>query len=155
MPALLARLPNVCLEIVGEGELKPSLMAEIDQLGLQDRVVISPRLENVIPFLQSLDLFVLPSLWEGLPTVVMESMACGTPVLATDIPGTRELVLDGKTGWLVKPGAPSTLADGISQALTNENLLHSISLQALEQIDSYSFKQISAQFVDLYRSLFS
>ena len=111
MPALLARLPNVRLEIVGEGELKPTLMAEIDQLGLQDRVVISPRLENVIPFLQSLDLFVLPSLWEGLPTVVMESMACGTPVLATDIPGTRELVLDGKTGWLVKPGDPSTLAD--------------------------------------------
>ena len=153
MPTLLARLPNVRLEIVGEGELKTALVAEIGRLGLQAHVAILPKSENVIPFLQNLDLFVLPSLWEGLPTVVLESMACGTPVLATDISGTRELVQDGKTGWLVKPADPSALANRIFQALGAAELLNSASLNSLELIKSYSFKHIAIQFVDLYRLL--
>lgn len=155
MPLLLTWLPNLRLEIIGEGELKATLMAEINRLGLNDHIIIYPKVENVIPFLQNLDLFILPSLWEGLPTVVLESMACGTPVLGTDIPGTRELIENDYSGWLVKPADPWALANGIFRALSVVERLIEVSQTNLELIKSYSFKHISAQFADLYRALFT
>lgn len=155
MPSLLSSFPKLKLEILGEGELKDTLLAEIETLGLQDSVKILGKQSDVIPFLKRLDLFVLPSLWEGLPTVVLESMACGTPVLATDIPGTRELINHEVNGWLVEPANPTALAAGIKQLLDSPETLARVSLLAQDQVEVFSFGRIAAEFSQFYQSILS
>ena len=153
MPLLISSLPKLKLEILGEGELKDALLAEIEKLGLQDTVKILGKQSDVIPFLKRLDLFVLPSLWEGLPTIALESMACGTPVLATDIPGTRELIVHEVSGWLVEPANPAALAAGIKHVLDSLETLTRVSLLAQEQVEQFSFSKITAEISQFYQSI--
>jgi len=91
-------LPDVLLLVAGDGELLPELerrYGETDHIGFLGHV------DDVRDLYDVLDVFVLPSLWEGLPNAVIEAMACGLPVVATDVGGTGELVDDGRTGLLV------------------------------------------------------
>jgi glycosyltransferase involved in cell wall biosynthesis len=70
--------------------------------------------------LRSADLFLFCSRTEGLPNAVLEAMAAGVPVVCTDVPGCRDLIRHGETGWLVRPGDPAAIARGLKMALTDE-----------------------------------
>jgi glycosyltransferase involved in cell wall biosynthesis len=106
-------LQDARLVVVGMGDRMLELQARISELGLDDCVRLLGSRTDVADIVASLDVFVLPSLWEGLPTVILEAMALGMPVVATDIPGTRELVFDGRTGLLAPPRDPAKLADAM------------------------------------------
>lgn len=99
--------------IVGSGELEAEVREAIAARGLQDRVVQLPFVPPVERHLLGFDLLVLPSLWESLPLAVLEAMACGLPVIATDVGGVEEAVADGVTGRLVPPGDAQALAAAI------------------------------------------
>ena len=105
------------LWLVGGGPLESRLRGEAARLGLADRVVFAgARLQPELPdWYRAADLTVLPSLSEGMPNVLLESLACGTPFVASDVGGVREIASGG--GDLVPPGEPSALAEAISTRL--------------------------------------
>jgi glycosyltransferase involved in cell wall biosynthesis len=100
-----------------------------------------------------MDLFVSSSLWEGLPTVVLEAMACSVPVVATRIPGTDELVRDGENGRLVPPYDGKCLSDAIIQALRTPVEQKRHVEQALKTIRQFSMEEIAGQYEKLYEKL--
>jgi glycosyltransferase involved in cell wall biosynthesis len=116
----LARLPGVTLVLVGEGPERPGLEALARATGVADRVRFAGRVEHerLRVYFSAADVSVLASMTEGWANVLLESMACGTPVVATDIPGTREVVIRPEAGLLV-PRSTEAIADGIRRLLAD------------------------------------
>lgn len=106
------------LIILGEGEKRGELEALVQTLGVADDVALPGFTDNPYACMRSADALVLSSRWEGLPTVLVEAMACGCPVIATDCPsGPEEILEGGKWGPLVAVGNPEALADAILKTL--------------------------------------
>lgn len=106
------------LAVVGDGPLRQDLREQVRAGGprLESRIRWLGRREDVPCLLQAADLLVLPSLWEGMPNVVLEAMAARRAVLATRVEGSEDLVVPGRTGWLVEPGRPEGLAEALREA---------------------------------------
>ncbi|MGQ9606931.1 MAG: glycosyltransferase [Thermogutta sp.] len=121
--SLAAERPNVFLAIVGAGELRETLAAQIADAGLTDRVALAGFREDVPDLLAAANLFVFPSLAEGLGSSVIHAMLSELPVVASDVGGLPEILAPGGTesgeplGWLVPPGDSQSLSDAISAAL--------------------------------------
>lgn len=117
----LAELPDFDLIIVGDGPERSSLSALTGALGLNDRVRFVGQVgQNELPtYYSAVDALVLGSSREGWANVLLESMACGTPVVATDIEGNREVVTRREAGLLVKERTPASLSSGIQAILAN------------------------------------
>jgi glycosyltransferase involved in cell wall biosynthesis len=116
--AARARLP-VRLLILGDGPERARLEALVSELGLQDAVRLPGWVVNPYPYMARADAFVLSSRWEGLPSVLIEALFCGAPVVATDCPsGPMEILEGGRHGLLVPVGDVGALADGIVRAAT-------------------------------------
>lgn len=106
------------LLILGEGEMRPALEAEVAELGLEDAVSLPGFVDNPYAYMRRAALFVLSSRWEGLPTVLVEAMACGCPVVATDCPsGPDEILEGGRLGRLSEIANPGALAAAIVNEL--------------------------------------
>ena len=105
----------VAVQIAGDGPDRPALEAEIARLAAGDRVELLGERADVPELLAAADVFVLPSLSEGMPISVLEAMAAGLPVVASDVGGVGELVRDGETGALVGAGDPAALADALAR----------------------------------------
>ncbi len=103
--------------VVGEGKEKSALQAQCDALGLGEAVRLAGYWPDLPEAFAALDVFVLPSLMEGHPLAILEAMAAGKPVVATDVGGNREAVEPGITGLLVPPADPGALAEGILSLL--------------------------------------
>lgn len=103
--------------IAGEGPLRPSLEALVNKLGLSSVVRFLGFREDAQNVASAFDLFICPSLWEGGPTSLLEAMAAGTPVISTSVGIAPEVVVHGKSGWLVEPGNAQQLAGAILRAL--------------------------------------
>lgn len=116
--ALLTHRVDAHLVILGDGQLKASLEQQARELNIADRVTLAGFRAQTTPYFQSANLFVLSSDWEGLPTVLIEALAAGTPVVSTDCPsGPREILADGEFGSLVPVGDAQALAHAISESL--------------------------------------
>jgi glycosyltransferase involved in cell wall biosynthesis len=118
--ALVRRERPMRLVIVGDGEERARLCALAQQLGVNQEVLLVGFDPNPYRYMRRASVFVLSSRWEGLPNVLIEAMACGTPVVSTDCPsGPREILEDGKWGILVPVGDPDKLAEAIIDTLDN------------------------------------
>lgn len=113
---LLKGQPLRCA-ILGEGPGRPALEKLIRRHHLERQVWLLGQRDDVTTWLSALDLFVLPSLWEGLPNSLLEAMAMGLPVVATAVDGVAEVIEDGKNGLLVPPRDPKALSRKILQLL--------------------------------------
>jgi len=154
-PAILNAFPQAWFVLIGEGELRSRLEELTRSLGVHERFRFIGKVEDVRPYLRRMDLFVLPSLWEGLPTVILESMASGVPVIATDIPGTRELIQDGFNGWLVPVGDLKSLSDKLLQSLSEPILRETVAAAALSKIGQFSIDQMAQKYENLFHRLIS
>jgi glycosyltransferase involved in cell wall biosynthesis len=106
------------LLILGEGPERPTLECLARELGIAERVALPGFRENPFAYMARARVFVLSSAWEGLPGVLIQAMACGTPVVSTDCPsGPREVMADGRYGPLVPVGAVPALAEAIARTL--------------------------------------
>ena len=122
IPAVRERLPDAHFVWVGSGPLEDDLCACIADKDLNACVHLLGKRGDVPELLAASDLFVLPSLFEGLPLIVLEAMAAGKPVVATNVCGSAETVRDRQTGRLVPPRDPDALAGAILEALTQPDL---------------------------------
>jgi glycosyltransferase involved in cell wall biosynthesis len=94
--------PQLHLLMVGDGDQKAEAVTLIESLGLKDRILLQPFRQDVPDVLAAADIFVLPSLWEGLPIGLLEAMAMGTAVIASNVDGTKEIIRHDENGWLVE-----------------------------------------------------
>jgi glycosyltransferase involved in cell wall biosynthesis len=118
-----ARLRGAHLVIVGDGPQEASLRAQVAELGLTSRVVFAGRQHDVVPWLNALDIFVLPSTAvEGAPQALMQAMACGIPLVTTPIGAIPELVRNGETGLFVPPGDVQALASAITRLAEDNDM---------------------------------
>lgn len=152
MPAVLARHPSVTLLIAGEGELKDELQCEADSLGLGGHVVFCGARKDIPQILKLLELYILPSKWEGLPMVVLEAMAAGCPVVATNVGGTSSAVIDGKTGLLVPPEDPVALASAIDRLLASPALCREYAANSRTLfLERFTGEAMTRRYERLYR----
>jgi len=115
-----AQVPDAIFVLAGDGPERSALEELCLRLGLEDRVRFLGRREDIPELLATCDLFVLPSLYEGLPLSVLEAMASGKPVVATGVGGTDEVVVHGSTGKLVPPMDVTALAVAIGAMLRDQ-----------------------------------
>lgn len=116
--SLVRKKQRAHLLLIGEGENRSSLQSLIKQLELGDDVNLIGYVQNPYPFVKQASLFALPSRWEGLPTILVEALYLGTPIVATDCPGgSREILKNGLYGRLVQVDDPLGLAEAILLSL--------------------------------------
>jgi glycosyltransferase involved in cell wall biosynthesis len=140
------------LILVGEGELKDALIREAGRLGIRDRVEFSGNVDDVPSVLSTFDLFVLPSLEEGLPMSILEAMAAGVPVVATRVGGIPELIKNGKEGVLVEPGDAEELASAIENVLSSPELARSMAEEARRKTNrEFSVERMVREYESLYQ----
>jgi glycosyltransferase involved in cell wall biosynthesis len=137
--------------LVGEGEKEAELKALARELGIQSRVIFTGARNDVEDLLAAVDVLVSASLWEGISTVILESMAARTPVVATDIPGNREILEDQVHGWLVGVDNPSALAKAVKSALTLSDLRESMVERAVQRVQDFSIQALVSQHEALYQ----
>ena len=120
--AVLREFPKAQLILLGEGSLRRKLTQVAAELGLERSVRFAGHQTNLRDCLALCDVSILPSLYEGLPLAAIESLAAERPLVATNVDGTPEVVVDGKTGLLVPPGNPQKLATAILELLRQPQL---------------------------------
>ena len=111
--------PNTQFLLVGDGELREAIAAEVRRLGLSDTFVLTGWRRDIAEVLRCLDVFVLTSLWEGLPRVYLEALASGVPVVGTRVDGAAEVVQEGVNGYLIEPGDVHGLANRVLSLLAD------------------------------------
>ena len=115
MPLLLERVPRAHAVIAGGGDLEDYLRDLAEEMGVADRVhVLGPR-KDVPALMHAIDVFAMPSIWEGFGLVLLEAMAAGRPIVASRVATIPEVVVDGETGLLVPAGDPLALAEALAR----------------------------------------
>ncbi len=116
-PRLLEAVPDAHVVIAGDGDLRAELVAQTRALGVEGRVTFLGTRRDPLDLLRASDVFVMPSVVEGMSNALLEAMALGLPVVATEVGGTPEVVVDGETGFLVPPADPERLAAALAKVL--------------------------------------
>ena len=143
--AQLRQSRRVRLLILGEGEQRIMLKELAANLGIDQDFAMPGFVENPYPYVVNASVYVLSSQWEGLPTVLVEALYCGPPVVATDCPsGPREILQNGEFGRLVPVGDPDALAEAIGAALDGK-----ISRPPIESWQPYDIETVVDQYVNL------
>jgi glycosyltransferase involved in cell wall biosynthesis len=148
-----AQVPGVRVQIVGDGPERARVAALASARGV--RIEFLGTVDNVRlpPLLNQAEIFVLPSRYEGHPKALLEAMACGMPTVGTDVPGIRELIRHGETGWLCAAD-PGSLAAGLRTLLDDADLRARLGASArADVVRSYSLDAIAHRELDVIREL--
>jgi glycosyltransferase involved in cell wall biosynthesis len=155
VPKLLAGTKaNVAVYFIGDGELRETLEARVAELGLQKRVTFLGWRTDVPELLAALDVFALPSRWEGLPLAILEALSSAVPVVASDIAGNRDAVNNGVDGLLFADGDSNQMAACLSRLANDPNLRRSMSTAGRGKIEAdYRLEDRVARMERLYLQL--
>lgn len=149
--------PNFRFKIAGSGPMEDGLRADIERLGLQDNVMLLGHVSDraqLIDLYRKATMFVHPAHYEGLPTVLLEAMACGCPAVTTAVSGALDVVTDGENGLLVPPKAPEKMGNAIIQLLQNPSLASQLRVAAQQTIqERYAWHVVSRNYVAQYQAL--
>ena len=149
-----AQIPEAQFVLAGDGPLRTSLEAQARSLGVEERVKFLGYRSDIADLLADCDVFVLPSLYEGLPLSILEAMSAGKPVIATHIGGTDEAVIAGETGLLVPPANPTALAAAIRSVLTDRPLAQRLASAGRARVEQeFSATKMVQQVMDVYDEL--
>jgi glycosyltransferase involved in cell wall biosynthesis len=151
-----AAVPDAAFVIAGEGYLTKALSELAEQLGIQRDVFFIGRCEDVGRLLAASDVGVLSSKAEGFANAILEYMAAGLPVVATDVGGVREAIVEGETGYIVPSGDDEKMADGIIQLLNNPERARSLGKLGRSIVaEKFSFEHHLRNTLELYDELLS
>ncbi len=148
---LVARHADWQLLFVGEGPLRLAIADWIAEHRLQSSIHLAGWRSDVAELLKTADVLVLPSLWEGMPNIVLESMASGLPVVVSRVEGTEELIRDGETGLLTSPGSVEELEQRIEQILMGRDFSTSLANAAQQTIfKGFTLEAMVSSYEQLY-----
>ncbi len=149
------QVSNVKLLMVGDGELKEKAIKLIDVLQLKDKVILTPFRQDVPDVLNTIDIFVLPSLWEAFPIALLEAMYMGKAVVATNVDGTPEMIEDKFNGLLINPdNLVPELAKHLTTLCLNTALRNKLQTNAVKSVyNKYNVKKLAEKNEMLYRQL--
>ncbi|MBU1087430.1 MAG: glycosyltransferase [Candidatus Omnitrophica bacterium] len=154
IPRILDKINNVYFLFVGEGVLRQQIENRVKMLNIENNVKFFNAIDNVSDVLHSLDLFVLPSVWEGFGLVLLEAQAAEVAVIASDIDGIKEVIEDGETGILVPPANSEVLADRIIQVLSDKNLRNRLSVNGQNSVkERFDIKVMTKKIESIYKNL--
>ena len=154
IPAVRREIPNARFFFAGDGHLRDELRELSRSLGVEAIVTFLGRRDDVADLFASSDLVVLPSLFEGFPLTLLEAMAAGRAVVATDVPGNRDAVIHGETGLLVKAADPRALEGGIVRLLKDPELRATMGAQGQKRVRSlFTQKAMCEQTAMVYQRL--
>jgi glycosyltransferase involved in cell wall biosynthesis len=140
--------------IAGKGRLEGQLKKLVNTMGLDDKIHFLGFRENIDSYMTACDLFVLPSLFEGMPNVVMEAMASGKAVVATDVNGARELMMDEETGIIVPPANPEALAESMGRLLDDDKLRFDFGQNGRKRVrDHFTVSRMIDQLEDYFSAI--
>jgi len=149
-----AARPKVRLMIVGDGPERANLEQLSKELGIEERVEFLGFREDAVACLKDFDVFVLPSLSEGIPRCIMEAMSASVPVVVSDIPGNRNLVSHGDTGLIYPVGDSCCLADMLVRIMDNPAEAGAMAVRGNKKVEEqYSNKKMAAEYTRLYQEL--
>lgn len=150
-PRILAHFPDATFTLAGDGPRRAPLEALARELGVASRVRFLGECRDVAPVLAEGDLFVLPSRSEAFPNALIEAMAAGLPVVATDVGGIPEVVRPGDNGQLVPPDDPGALAGAVMALMDDPETAARLGRSAREDVERhYSIDRMVRRFEDLY-----
>ncbi|MDP2939241.1 MAG: glycosyltransferase family 4 protein [Candidatus Omnitrophota bacterium] len=151
---VLKDFPSAVLILVGDGRIKPDLIAQTKELGIEKRVVFIPSQLDTSLVLSLMDVFVMPSIQEGLGLAIMEAMAVGLPIVATDVGGIKNLIKDNESGILVSACDSRALAEAIILLLKDKNMAKALALKAHDFIQrEFPLEKMLNKTEALYNSL--
>ncbi len=152
-PEVLRHFPDAHFDIVGAGPELETLKARAAAQGVMHAFAFIGYEPNVPQRLGDADIFVLPSRSEAFPNAVLEAMSAGLPIVASAVGGILELIDDGRTGLLVPPGDPHTLAHGICRLMASRTLSAALGKAACQEVQGrYSFDRMTSAFEAIYLS---
>jgi glycosyltransferase involved in cell wall biosynthesis len=146
--------PSVHFLLVGDGPLRAQVFDRLEQEGIAERTILTGLRRDIPPLISAMDIFLLTSLWEGLPRVIPQSMAMRKPVVAFRVDGVSEAIHDGQTGFLCSPGDVSAMAQRCSYLIENpvERKVFGESGRAYT-IEEFNLYKMIAQIEDVYETL--
>lgn len=148
------RVPSAKFLLVGDGKLRPSISKLISEYGLGSRITLAGWRRDIPRVISAMDIFVLTSLWEGLPISVLEAMAAAKPVVVTDTGGIREVISNGVNGYLVSRGNVNQMSDAVIAVLRDNGLKVALGQTAAKSItDDLSVETMSRATENIYAEL--
>jgi len=151
---VVKEFPDLRLLLLGDGKLRPKIVSTCIEKGLEKNILFLGYRNDVLEILSSSNAFVLPSFIEGLPGVILEAMYCETPVVANNVGGIKEVVIDNKTGFLIDKDKPEIFKNRLLSILKNPELTKQTVINAKKLVhDKFTNNIISDRFINVYLSL--
>ena len=149
---IVAEFPEVRLKIVGEGDSKEKLQSQTKELGLNEKVEFTGRIthERLPEIYTGASVFVLPSLNEGMSNTMLEALASGLPLIATDTGGTKELVTDGENGFIIKMEDAQDIYEKLNRLLRNNDLRERMAQDSRKKALNLSWQVVASQYQGAY-----
>jgi len=152
--AIVKKNSNVKILIVGGGPLEEELKDQASKLAFSESIKFTGWRKDISEIMNAIDLFVLPSLWEGLPMVLLEAMSSRLPVVVTDIADNANVVNNGEAGILVPPKDPDALADSILKVANDESYAKQLADNAYHRYNSqYAVEKMISNYENIYLDL--
>lgn len=143
---------NASLKLIGEGPLKCEMQQKVSEYGLETCIEFMGSQSNVYPFLSDADIFILPSIYEGIPLSLVEAIGTGLPIVASDVGGIPDMIENEVNGLIITPNAES-LANAIKRLAENEELREQLGKNALSQSERFSAKNMAKKYLEIYDTL--
>lgn len=154
MPAIVAKNPKARLVIAGIGDLEAELKTLVAAKAMEKHVTFLGFRRDAPQLLAAFDVFVHPSLWEGLSISLMEAMVAGCPIVCSRIPGNIEMIEDGRTGLFTEPAQPESIIAGVNRMLADSEAARRMASTAQrEGIDRFSVERMVRENVAAYDSV--
>ena len=144
------KYPNSKLNILGEGLLRTELETQIAKMNLSNKVMLLGKVSNVEDYLATSDVFVMTSLFEGLPLSMIEAMACGLPIVSSNVGGIKDLIDEGKNGFLLNSFDIKLFVDKISLLFEDSLLLAKLSDNNIDKAKLFDFDNMTINYINLY-----
>jgi glycosyltransferase involved in cell wall biosynthesis len=155
-PKVIESFPEVLFLLIGDGRERVKLEKMVCELGISDKVIFAGMRKDIPEILSILEIFVLPSLNEGLPIALLEAQAAQIPTVATYVGAIPNVVEDGVTGILIPPRDHEAIAKAIIHVLSNKNTALEMAERGFERVrDNFSAERMASKYLSLYRELLS
>ena len=151
---VINKIPNTKFFFVGDGPLLNNLEEYSTKNNFSKNISFMGKINDIRTIMKETDIYVRPSLTDGMPYGILEAMATGLPVIATNIAGTPDIISHGKTGYLIKPNDSRELANAIIELLTNPRYLENLAKNGLKLVKSeYGWEKIYQNYQKMYQKI--